>query len=195
MRTANGLFAGYWCQKAAGKDPNAILRAPLVQFAGRYAFTAPRIRVWEALNDVGVLKSCIRGCERIEWVTDSELEASMKATVGPMELKIEGTLWLSDIIVAQRYTLSGRGRAGWMGEAWGSADVTLIDHPGGTELAFVAEGEVDNAIARLGAALVGSSAQGVIDRFFARFAAAIDASSTPLGPAATGGEGGGDDQR
>jgi len=187
MRTAYGLFARYWCQKAAGKAPDANLRAPLVQFAGRYALTAPRMRVWEALNDVGVLKSCIRGCERIEWTSDSELEVAMKATIGPMQLKIEGTLWLSDIIVAERYTLSGKGRAGWMGGARGSADVNLADHPDGTELAFLAKGEVDSAIARLGATVVGGAAQGVIDRFFDRFAAAIDAGSTPLRHDAPGG--------
>jgi carbon monoxide dehydrogenase subunit G len=152
-----------------------------MQFAGRYALTAPRMRVWEALNDVSILKACIRGCERIEWTSDSELEAAMKATLGPMALKIEGTLWLSDIIVAERYTLSGKGRAGWMGKARGSADVKLADHPDGTELAFVANGEVDSAIAQLGAAVVGGAAQGVIDRFFDRFAAAIGAGSTPLG--------------
>ena len=142
--------------------------------------TAPRMRVWEALNDTAVLKACIRGCERIEWVGENALEATVKVNLGPAPFRVEGVLTLSDMIVAERYTLSGRGKGGWFGWARGSADVVLADHREGTELAFTAQGEVANAIARLGAAFVGRSAQGVIDRFFERFAKAIGATSRAL---------------
>lgn len=138
------------------------------------------MQVWEALNDTAVLKACIPGCERIVWVSESELEASITVNLGVTRLKIVGDLALSDIIVAQRYTLSGKGRGGWLGWAHGSADIVLADHPDGTELAFNANGEVDSGIARFGAALIGRSAQGVIDGFFERFAAQIDARSTPI---------------
>ena len=38
-----------------------------MEFGGRYAFAAPRLAVWEALNDTGILKSVIPGCEKIDW--------------------------------------------------------------------------------------------------------------------------------
>jgi uncharacterized protein len=151
-----------------------------VQFGGRYVLTAPRMRVWEALNDTAVLKSCIPGCERIQWVSENALEAAINVDFGPVELRFEGELALSDMIVAERYTLTGRGKGGWLGWARGSADIVLADHPEGTELAFAAQGEVASSIAKLGAALLGRSAQGVIDRFFERFAKAIGATSRNL---------------
>lgn len=151
-----------------------------MKFAGRYLLTAPRMRVWEALNDTATLQACIPGCTRIEFVSDSALEAEIGVDFGPIHMSFSGDLALSDIIVAERYTLYGKGQGGWLGGARGAADIGLADHPEGTVLAFTAEGALDSAVAGMGTALVGRSAQSVIDRFFERFAGAIGATSRPL---------------
>jgi carbon monoxide dehydrogenase subunit G len=151
-----------------------------VKFAGRYLISASRQKVWEALNDTEVLKSCIPGCTRMEFVAPDELEAEMGVQLGPVKLTFNGELKLTIVTVAERYMLAGRGRSGWIGGAKGSADISLADDPGGTVLSFEAEGEADSSIANFGANVVGRSAQGVIDRFFERFAGAIGASSRSL---------------
>jgi carbon monoxide dehydrogenase subunit G len=151
-----------------------------VKFRGRYLISAPRQKIWEALNDTAVLRSCIPGCTRMEFVAPDALEAEMSVQLGPMKLNFKGDLKLTIITVAERYMLAGKGRSGWIGGARGSADITLTDDPGGTILGFEAEGEADSAIANFGANVVGRSAQGVIDRFFERFAGAIGASSQPI---------------
>ena len=68
------------------------------------------------------------------------------------------------------------------GLAHGAANITLADDPGGTALAFAAEGGASGQLMRLGRGLIGNSAQKVIDGFFERFAAAMGTGITALEP-------------
>jgi uncharacterized protein len=151
-----------------------------MQFGGRYLFEAPRPRVWEALNDAEILKVAIPGCTRIDWVSDSALEAEMKINLGVATPRFTGDLTLSDIDPAVRYTLNGKGRGGLLGLAHGAADISLFDRAADTELVFAATGGASGRILSLGKALIGSSAQRIIDGFFERIAAAMDVNVTPL---------------
>ena len=155
-----------------------------MQFGGRYLLAAPRRKVWEALNDVEVLKAAIPGCRRIEWTGPTTLELEIKVDLGPVHPVFTGDLDLSDVVPAARYRLSGRGRGGLLGLAHGGADILLADSEMGTELRFIAEGGASGQLMRLGKALIGGSAQAVIDGFFERFATAMGVEIVPLAPAA-----------
>ncbi len=151
-----------------------------MKFVGHYIISAHKQAVWEALNDTEVLKSCIPGCDSIEWVQDNALEATIKVNLGLFKPKIVGDLTLSNIKPAQSYTLSGQGRGGILGLAKGYADIKLGDHEDGSTLKFSAFGEVSGSIEKLGSKLVNGAAQGVIDRFFVRFAEQFGATATPI---------------
>lgn len=155
-----------------------------MEFGGRYLLAAPRQEVWAALNDVEVLKAAIPGCRRIEWTAPAALELEIRVDLGPVHPVFSGDLTLSDIVPAERYRLSGRGRGGLLGLAHGAADIALADSDMGTELRFVAEGGASGQLMRLGRALIGGSAQAVIDGFFERFATAMGVEIVPLAPAA-----------
>jgi len=137
-----------------------------VDFGGRYLFGAKRANVWAALNDEAVLMAVIPGCQTIEWTSDTTLDLSIKVNFGIVQPTFEGVLTLSNIRVAESYTLSGRGKGGLLGMANASADITLEDASDGTVLTFAAAGHADGGIMRLGKAIVGNSAQKVIDGFF-----------------------------
>jgi len=151
-----------------------------MQFGGRYLFEAPRDRVWSALNDTAVLKAAIPGCSRIDWVSDTTLEADVSVNLGVAKPVFSGELFLKDIDPAVRYTLSGRGKGGLLGLAHGEAEIALADSGENTELAFTATGGASGRIMSMGRALIGKSAQSVIDRFFERFAAAMGVGVHPL---------------
>ena len=68
-----------------------------------------------------------------------------------------------------------------LGMAQGAAHIVLSDDGDGTELRFTATGGADNAVMKLGRALLGKSAQRVIDHFFDRFGDTFGAAVTPLG--------------
>ena len=150
-----------------------------MEFGGKYVIQAPRNQVWRALNDADVLQEVIPGCKKIEWVSETDLEVSVSVNLGITRPTFVGDLTLSNIIPAENYTLSGRGRGGILGHAQGAADIVLADHAQGTFLTFTAVGGASGQIMRLGRTIVGASTQKIIDRFFERFASAMGATITP----------------
>ena len=151
-----------------------------MEFGGRYRVAAPRDRVWAALNDTAVLKAAIPGCHRIEWADETALDLEIKVNLGVVHPVFKGGLSLSNIVPAERYTLTGKGKGGLLGLAEGSADIVLSDAGEETELVFTAIGGASGQIMRLGKAIIGNSAQKIIDGFFERFGEAMGAEVTPL---------------
>lgn len=151
-----------------------------MDFGGRYLFGAKRAEVWAALNDTRVLGAVIPGCQRIEWTSETTLDLSIRVSLGIVHPTFAGELELSDVLPAQSYTLSGRGKGGMLGMAHASADITLEDDPAGTLLTFAAAGKADGGIMRLGRQLIGNSAQKVIDGFFEAIGKQMSASVVAL---------------
>ena len=151
-----------------------------MNFGGRYRIAASRTAVWAALNDTAVLKAAIPGCHRIEWSGQTALDLEIKVNLGVVHPVFKGGLALSDIVPAERYTLSGKGKGGLLGLAEGAADIVLDDDGAYTLLLFEARAGASGQIMRLGKAVIGHSAQKVIDGFFERFGDAMGAEVTPL---------------
>lgn len=153
-----------------------------MEFGGRYRVGAPRLKVWEALNNTEILKASIPGCRRIDWVGENALEAEIEVNLGVARPVFTGDLVLSTITPAECYTLSGQGRGGLLGMAQASAEIGLAELEADTLLSFTATGGASGRIMKLGKALIGNSAQKVIDGFFERFGRAMGAPVTPLPP-------------
>jgi hypothetical protein len=151
-----------------------------MDFGGRYLFGARRGALWAALNDTRVLKAVIPGCQSIAWTAPDSLELRIKVNFGVVHPVFAGDLTLSNVLAAQSYTLSGRGRGGILGLAHGAADIALSDAADGTILSFAARGSASGGIMRLGRALVGNSAQKVIDGFFDAIGREMGVIVTPL---------------
>ena len=151
-----------------------------MQFGGRYLFSAPRETVWAALNDAATLQAAIPGCRRLDWTGPDALECEIQVSFGIVNPVFVGDLELRDVVPAERYTLSGRGRGGLLGKAEAAADIVLTDTEDGTVLDFTAQGGADGGIMKFGKAVVGNSAQKIIDGFFTRFGTAMGATVTPL---------------
>lgn len=153
-----------------------------MDFGGHYRLKASRDTVWAALNDTAMLKAAIPGCQRIDWTGPAALELEIKVNFGVLHPVFKGDLALSDIVPAQRYRLTGKGRGGLMGLAEGSADIVLSDAGQETALRFSAAGGASGQIMGLGKAIIGGSAQKIIDGFFERFAAAMGVELAVLPP-------------
>ena len=151
-----------------------------MEFGGRYKMTAPRGRIWAALNDPEMLKAAIPGCSLIEWSGPETLDLEIKVNLGVVKPTFRGELVLSNIVPAESYTLSGRGKGGMLGLAEGSADVALADDGADTILTFTANGGASGQIMKMGKAIIGNSAQRIIDGFFERFGQAAGVDVTPL---------------
>ncbi len=153
-----------------------------MDFGGRYEIEATREAVWQALNDAEILKACIPGCKRIDWVGDDALEVEVAVNLGVAHPTFKGDLTLSNVDPARAYTLTGRGRGGLLGKAEASADIALSDRgEASTLLVFTANGGASGQLMSMGKAIIGNSAQKIIDGFFERFGDAMGAKVIPLG--------------
>jgi hypothetical protein len=134
--------------------------------SGSYEIEAPNTTVWQALNDVNMLKLCIPGCEEIKKNSETELEAIVIAKVGPVKAKFKGIVRLSDIQPPKSYTISGEGKGGAAGFAKGEAKVELNTIPMGTILSYTVSANVGGKLAQIGGRLIDSTAKKLADQFF-----------------------------
>jgi uncharacterized protein len=161
-----------------------------MEMTGEVRITAPRARVWEALNDVETLKACIPGCEELLKLSDTEMTAKVKQKIGPVSASFAGKITLSDLNPPESYAIIGEGTGGVAGFAKGGATVKLTeDGPHATVLTYQAKAQVGGKLAQLGGRLIDATAKAQADLFFSKFGQVVAASvpqEVGLGVAASG---------
>lgn len=155
-----------------------------MEMTGEYKIPAPRQKVWEALNDPEVLKTCIPGCQELNKESDTELTATVKSKVGPVSATFKGKVTLSDIDAPNGYKISGEGTGGVAGFAKGGAEVKLADDGDGTLLTYEATGQVGGKLAQIGSRLIDSTAKKMANEFFGKFAEIVAADNAPAAASA-----------
>ena len=128
-----------------------------------------RDKVYEALNDVAVLKACIPGCEELEWEGENDLVAKVTLKVGPVKAKFSGRVTLDPSKAPDAFSLSGEGDGGIAGFAKGGADVELVEDGQQTILRYTAKAEIGGKLAQLGGRLITSTAKKLSKMFFEKF--------------------------
>jgi carbon monoxide dehydrogenase subunit G len=141
--------------------------------SGEQQLTASREKVWAALIDPAVLKSCIPGCETLDVTGENEFSAVATNKIGPVKARFKGKVRLTDLDAPNSYKISGEGDGGIAGFAKGGATVSLSDKDGGTLLSYNVEAQIGGKLAQLGQRLVNGAAKKLADDFFAKFAAAV----------------------
>lgn len=135
---------------------------------------APRETVYAALNDPEVLKACIPGCESLEKVSDTEMNATVVLRVGPVKAKFKGTVELSDLQPPESYTISGEGKGGVAGFAKGGARVKLIEEGNDTLLEYEVKADIGGKLAQLGSRLIDSTSKKLASQFFQNFSELLE---------------------
>jgi carbon monoxide dehydrogenase subunit G len=128
-----------------------------------------RDKVYEALNDVAVLKACIPGCEELEREGENDLVAKVTLKVGPVKAKFGGRVTLDPSKAPDAFSLSGEGDGGIAGFAKGGADVELVEEGQQTILRYTAKAEIGGKLAQLGGRLITSTAKKLSKMFFEKF--------------------------
>ena len=140
-----------------------------MEMSGEQIVPAPQREVWAALNDPGVLKECVPGCESIEPLGENVYQVLMVARVGPVSAKFKGKLTLSDINPPNSYALAFEGQGGPAGFAKGGANVRLKSENSSTRLSYDVKASVGGKLAQIGSRLVDAAAKKVADDFFRAF--------------------------
>ena len=155
-----------------------------MDMTGEYRIAAPRQRVWDALNDPAVLKAAIPGCEELTKVSDNELEAKVRAKVGPVSATFTGKVTLNDLNPPASYRIAGEGKGGAAGYAKGGAEVSLAEDGADTVLRYQAKADVGGKLAQIGSRLIQGTAKKMADDFFGRFSTIVAESYAAATPAA-----------
>jgi uncharacterized protein len=153
---------------------------------GEYRIAATREQVWAALNDPEVLKACIPGCEQLEQVSPTEVNARVVAKVGPVRSAFDTRLELTKLNPPVSYTIVGESKGGAAGFGRGTADVVLDVDGDVTVLHYNADFQVGGKLAQIGARLVAGVTRKTADDFFSAFSTRLDAGAqkVELEPAA-----------
>lgn len=149
-----------------------------MELSDQVIISAPRDRVWAALNDPAVLARCIDGVEsldRVETETGSRFEGRMNARVGPVRATFAGHVTLTQVVPPESYVLVGEGKGGVAGFAKGQATVHLAElASGATELRYTVQSSVGGKLAQLGARLIEGTAKGLATSFFTKLQAEVE---------------------
>ena len=140
-----------------------------MEMHGEMRIPAPRVAVWQKLNDPEVLKACIPGCETVDKVSDTEFTAKLVARVGPVKATFSGKVTLTDLNPPAGYTITGEGTGGVAGFAKGSAKVSLDEAGNETVLRYGVQAQVGGKLAQIGSRLIDATSRKMADDFFSRF--------------------------
>jgi hypothetical protein len=141
-----------------------------MKMSGSHRISAPPQQVWKALNDPEILKASIPGCQALERIGENSFTATLTAKVGPIKVKFQGDVNLTDINPPHSYTIIGEGRGGTAGFAKGMATVTLKKEAADTILMYSVDAKLGGKLAQLGSRLIDSVAKKEADAFFKAFA-------------------------
>jgi carbon monoxide dehydrogenase subunit G len=144
-----------------------------MDMTGEYRIPAPREKVWAALNNPEILKTCIPGCEELNKDSETELSAKVSTKVGPVSAKFTGKVTLSDINPPAGYKITGEGQGGVAGFAKGGAEVNLEEDGDETILTYKATAQVGGKLAQIGSRLIDSTAKKMAGQFFGKFAEVV----------------------
>ncbi|MCT9929420.1 carbon monoxide dehydrogenase subunit G [Planotetraspora sp. A-T 1434] len=124
-----------------------------------------RKRVWNALQDPGVLVRTIPGCERLEEVGDDVYKMTVTAGVASIKGVYQGEVTLADPAEPERFVLRARGQ-GAPGTVEATVLVRLSEVDGGTRVDYDAEAVVGGMIGGVGQRMLGSVAKKTAGEFF-----------------------------
>jgi hypothetical protein len=141
-----------------------------MKVTGTASLSAPRDKVWAALNDPAVLVRTIPGCQQLEEVGPDAYRMTITAGVASIKGTYQGDVRLTDHDHPSAFTLKATG-AGAPGTVDAHVRVTLVDDGSddqpGTRLDYHADAVVGGMIGGVGQRVLTGVAKKTAGEFFA----------------------------
>ncbi len=153
-----------------------------MELTGSQLIEATQEKVWDALNNVDILRRSIPGCESMQQEPDSTsvFRATLAARVGPIAARFKSRIEITQIVPPESYKLSFEGQGGVAGMVKGNFAVRLTPDGHSTQLAFSGNAQVGGKLAQIGARLVDMAAKRTIIDFFSTFKLIVTENSEAL---------------
>ncbi|WP_067478066.1 SRPBCC family protein [Actinomadura hibisca] len=137
-----------------------------MKVTGSAEVAASRPRVWDALQDPGVLARTIPGCRSMNATGPDSYAVLVSAGVASIKGTYSGTVDLSDLDPPQAFTLRARGQ-GVPGSVDAVVRVELTEEGDGTRVDYTAEAVVGGMVGGVGQRLLAGVAKKTAGEFFA----------------------------
>lgn len=155
---SHGGLASPGALSAASSAPKSRAGTPFT-LVGEKLFPAPVFATFNALTGADVLRPCVFGCESLEQLRADAFTTVVAIGVGPLKLRLRGTLQVSDMEMPHSYVLSFKGQGG----SHGAARITLVEEGRNTRVRYALHGRARGALG-----LAGSTMIGVVSALLAR---------------------------
>lgn len=154
-----------------------------MDISGTYTLSAPRERVWSALQDPDTLRRTIPGCERLERANDGSYDVRLNVGVAAVKGVYDGKLRLADLESPTRYRIVVDGK-GLRGVLHGDGVLTL-DAPDAntTVVSYQGTALLGGALAGVGNRLAGNAAGMLIKSYFAKLGETVGAAAPAVAAA------------
>jgi len=141
-----------------------------MNLSGQHRIDAPRLRVWQGLNDAAILARITPGCESLSRLEDGFV-ATVRQPIGPLVARFEGRGRIVERLPPERLALRGRGDAGPAGLIDGEVEITLEESdPQTTLLRYHATAVLQGQLAALDSWLIEQTAETFAQEICTRFA-------------------------
>ena len=152
-----------------------------MQLNGEQLLPIGQQHAWAALTNIEVLQACMPGCESLTRTAQDSYQATISASIGPVQARFMGTIAMTDINAPDSYILRFEGNGGSTGFVRGHALVVLRpDGPDRTLLRYASSTQVGGRLAQISSRLIDAAAGAMSEKFFVAF-------SRQLIPAFSGG--------
>lgn len=132
-----------------------------------------RDTVFNALNDPEILKQSLPGCEELNKITDTQLDAKVVVKFGPVKASFQSDVEIDPSAGPELFKLTGSGDAGIAGFAKGGADVHLAENDDGTLLSYEVNIDITGKLAQVGGRLIEATSKRLAKKFFENFEEAL----------------------
>jgi len=141
-----------------------------LEFSGAPEIDAPRARVWARLTDPEFIAASAPGVEAVERVDPRRFRVTSGIGFGPMRLKFELDVELTDIVEQERLRMMAQGQA--PGSAVDTVSSVRLEPLGEhrTRLVWTATTTLGGAVAGLGGRLLEAIARRMTEDFWTDFA-------------------------
>lgn len=134
---------------------------------GKFTLKAPVQEIWDLILQPGTLASCMPGAEKIEAVDDKHYNCLVKQSVGPISVKLQFAVELTEIVPPKHVKAVGKGEAlGKLGTFTMELVVDLNElGDGQVDVSYSASVNIVGKLATFGERIMRAKAKQVVEDF------------------------------
>jgi len=147
-----------------------------MKISGSHSLPVAQERLYQVLQDPGILARCMPGCDRLEKVGEDLYQMKMKMIIASISGLFDGTVRLAGQNPHTSFKLIVEG-SGKIGFVKGEGLLSLSSNEQGTHVSYDGDVHVGGTIASVGQRLIDVTSKMLIKRFFTKLATEV--SSAP----------------